>query len=695
MAAVKILRDGAVAILEIDNPPVNASAQPVRQGLLDALVACENDPSVAAIVIAGAGRTFTAGGDITEFDHPPREPHLPDVLDRIEASTKPVVTAWHGTAFGGGCEIGVASHARVIAKEGVIALPEVKLGLIPGAGGTQRLPRLCGPIAALDIITTGRTVSAGEALRLGIVDGVADGDVRQAASDLARSLIGEAPRRTSDRAVAAPAPEAWEEAITRVKKAARGRAAPLAALRLVRAAIDLPFATGRAEERRTFLDLVASDESRALRYVFLAERAAGKLPELAGISAAPIGEVAVIGAGTMGSGIAVAFAEAGYRVTVFETSEVALTAGETRIASLHERSLKSGRLSADEAAAQAARLSYTVDLSSVSRADLVIEAVFEEMAVKKTLFEALAPHVKPAALLASNTSYLDIDIMAAMVSGPERFLGLHFFSPAHVMKLLEIVRGRLTSPATLATALAVARRLGKTAVIAGVCEGFIGNRILAKYRAQCEFMLEEGALPAEIDAALEAFGFAMGPFAVQDLAGLDISWARRKRLAATRNPADRDVPLADRLCEMGRFGQKSGRGWYLYDSGKRQADPEIEAMVRAHAATTGRAQRNFTAPDIQMRVLAAIVNEGAKILEEAIAARPSDIDVVLVNGYGFPRWRGGPMFHADRIGLSDIAALAQAAAERDGPAFALSPHLARLTETGSAFAALPSHPVQS
>ncbi|MCZ8181428.1 MAG: 3-hydroxyacyl-CoA dehydrogenase NAD-binding domain-containing protein [Beijerinckiaceae bacterium] len=679
---------GKVTLLEIDNPPVNATSQAVRQGLLDAIERLDTDPAVGAIVIAGAGRTFTAGGDITEFGKPPLLPHLPDVITRIEACAKPVVVAWHGTALGGGCEIGLAATKRIIAPDGSVGLPEVKLGLMPGAGGTQRLPRLVGPVVALDLIASGRMVGAKEALALGLVDAIAAGNLREEAVALAESLIGQPPERVSERPVPASDPTAWEATVAKVKKDAKGRTAPLAAIALVETARAEPFAAGQPKERATFFDLMASPQSKALRHMFMAEREVARVPELAGISPREINHIGVIGAGTMGSGIAVAFLDAGYRVTLMEASEAALQAGLDRVNGLYLRSVKSGRIDETIRLERLSRLTPTTEIKALAETGLVIEAVFEDMAVKLDLLGRLGAALPAETIIATNTSYLDLEVMADALPHPERFIGLHFFSPAHVMKLLEIVRARRTAKEVLATGLAIGKRLKKIAVIAGVCDGFIGNRLLARYRAQCEFMLEEGALPQEIDAALEAFGFAMGPFAVQDLAGLDIAWARRKRLAATRNPAERDVPLVDRLCEAGRFGQKAGKGWYLYAEGKREVDPEIDALVRAHAASTGRAQRSFSAAEIQSRVLTTMINEGAKILGEGIAARPLDIDLVLVNGYGFPNWRGGPMHYADETGLARILAEAEAIAARDGAAYAVARLLRELAGSGRTFASL-------
>jgi 3-hydroxyacyl-CoA dehydrogenase len=531
-------------------------------------------------------------------------------------------------------------------------------------------------------------VGAEEALRLGLVDAIAETDLRAEAIALARGLIGQMQPRLSLRNAPPVEPEAWQAMVEKVNREARGRIAPLRAIELVSQSLTLPFSLGQPNERRAFFELMNSEQSRGLRHLFLAEREAGKRPELAGIAARDLGQVGIIGAGTMGSGIAVAFLDAGYRVMLLETDENALQAGLDRVNGLYLRAIRSGRIDEETRLARLAKLTPSAEMSRLASCDLVIEAIFEDMGVKLELMKKLAALLPPTTLIATNTSYLDLEPMADLLPAPERFLGLHFFSPAHVMRLLEIVQARRTGTEALATALGLARKLKKIAVISGVCEGFIGNRILAKFRAQCEFMLEEGALPREIDAAMEAFGLAMGPFAVQDLAGLDIAWARRKRLGVNRDPRERDVPLVDRLCDEGRFGQKSGKGWYSYENGRRVPDPFVENLVRAHAASTGRTQRAFTAQEIQNRVVTAMVNEGAKILGEGIAARPADIDLVLVNGYGFPNWRGGPMHYADSLGLKPVLAVAKATQTRDGAGFEVAPLLQELVATDRNFATL-------
>jgi 3-hydroxyacyl-CoA dehydrogenase len=644
--AVSLTRDGEIAHLIIDNPPVNAASHAVRAGLANGLAEAIADPAIKAIVLSCAGRTFVAGADVKEFGKPPLEPYLGEVVEALEASTKPVVAAIHGTALGGGLELALACHARVAAVDAEFGLPEVKLGIVPGAGGTQRLPRLIGITKAIDVASTGRRMSAAEAQKSGLVDAVAEGDLVTAAAALARSLVGTEPRRTG--ALAVPAFDAAEadKQIDAVEKKARGQQSPAAAARLVLQAAQLTLAEGLAAERAAFRDLIQSDQSKALRHVFAAERLASKVAGLEDIKPRSVETVGVVGAGLMGAGIAVAFLQAGYTVRAVERDDASAQAGRERIEGLFARLLKSGRISEAASAEQLGRLTTHADRVSLAPCDLVIEAVFDDLAVKTELFADLSTIVRPDAILATNTSYLNPDEIAAVVTNPERFLGLHFFSPANIMRLVEVVRTAEVAPEVLATGLAVVKRLGKLGVVSGVCEGFIGNRIFTAYRRECDYMLEDGALPHEIDAALEAYGFAMGLYAVNDMAGLEISWAKRKRNAATRDPAERYVHIADRLCEAGRFGQKAGKGYYLYEDGRRSVDPEVTALIEAASAKAGITRRAFTADEILQRVLDGIVAEGRAILDEGIALRPSDIDLVLINGYGFPAWRGGPMYGA-------------------------------------------------
>lgn len=676
---------GAARIIEIDNPPVNATSHAVRAGIAAALTEAAADDATTAIILACKGRGFVAGADIREFGKPPQSPSLSDVCRQIEASAKPVIAAIHGAALGGGCEIAMSAHARIADAGTQLGLPEVKLGLLPGAGGTQLLPRLVGIERALDIITSGRMVSAAEALDIGLIDAVAEANLIEAALEMAGRIAGQPPRRTSQR----PAPSADADAvnarIAEIERKARGQIAPLRAARSVQAAVRLGFAAGIAQEREAFVELMAGEQSAALRHVFFAEREAGRVPGLEDVTPRPVGTVGVAGAGTMGSGIAAALAEAGLRTIVVEQSPEAAEKGRARIVAIHDRALASGRI---DAASHGARLALTAvgsDMAAFAPCDLVIEAVFDDLDVKQELFRALSAILRPDAILATNTSYLDPDAIASAASHPQRVVGLHFFSPANIMRLVEIVRGSATAPDVLASAFALAKRLRKLAVLAGNCEGFIGNRIFSAYRRQCEYMLEDGALPHEIDAAMEDFGLPMGPFAVFDLAGLDIAWARRKRQAATRDPAERYVGVADTLCELGRFGIKTGAGWYVYEQGKRRPDAGVAVIIEAEARRKGIARRPVPAEEIRSRIIAAMVNEGARILDEGMAQRASDIDLVFINGYGWPAWRGGPMFQADRIGAAAILAEVETMHDRDGAGWEPARLLVELARTGGRF----------
>jgi 3-hydroxyacyl-CoA dehydrogenase len=644
-AVSAILADG-VLVVTIDNPPVNAASTDMRVGLAAAIEHARGAADVQAVVITGAGKTFVGGADIKEFGAPPTEPLLPDLVQAIEASDKPVVAAINGAALGGGLEIALACHRRIAAPEAKLGLPEVKLGIVPGAGGTQRLPRLAGIAAAVELIATGRVVPAKEALALGFIDAVTAVDLVADAIALARQLVGQKPRRTGALAVPAADAAQVEQAASKALAKARGQLAPVEAVRLVREAARLPLADGLAEERATFLKLRDADQAKALRHVFFAERAAAKIPGMEGVEPRPVRTIGIVGTGLMGSGIAVAALDAGYRVIGIEQTAEAAAKGHGRIAALLDRAVASRRIDPAGRAERLGRLSVSGDANRLADADFVIEAVFDDLQVKTTLFRELDAIVRARTILATNTSYLDPDAIAAATARPERVVGLHFFSPANVMRLVELVRCAKTAPDVLATGLAVAKKLGKLPVLSGVCEGFIGNRIFSAYRREAEFLLEDGALPHEIDAAMEAYGFAMGPFAVFDLAGLEIAWARRKRQAATRDPAKRYVDIADRLCEAGRFGQKTGRGWYAYPDGKRTVDPEVTALIEAARRAKGIVARRVASGEIVERLLAAMAAEGKALLEEGIAQRPSDIDLVLINGYGFPAHRGGPMFAA-------------------------------------------------
>jgi 3-hydroxyacyl-CoA dehydrogenase len=687
--AVRSESRGAVALILIDNPPVNASSRAVRQGLAVAIEAAGKDAAIEAIVIACEGRTFVAGADIREFGKPPLPPGLPDVLAIIEAASKPVVAAVHGTALGGGFELTLACHARVLDAKAIVGLPEVKLGLIPGAGGTQRLPRLIGMRAAIDLAASGRQVKADEALALGIADSIATGDLRESAIALARSLVGRPIRRLSEAATPPFDRAEIDAALAAIAQKSRGQASPLIAARTVLLAAELPFAEGMARERAAFIACLQSDQSKAMRYVFMAEREAPRAPQLDNVAPRKVEKVGIIGAGTMGAGIAVAFADAGYRVIVVETSEAAVQAGRKRIAAPWDRQLKSGRLSASQHEARNASVVVGDDFAALADCCLVVEAAFEEMDVKKDIFGRLGAIARPGAVLATNTSYLDVGAIGEASGRPADVIGLHFFSPANVMRLVEVVEAPASAKDAVATGVAVAKKLGKIAVVCGVCDGFIGNRILAHWRPIVDMMVEDGAAPQGVDGALEEFGFAMGPYAVGDLAGLDIGWARRKRLAPTLNPNARYAStIADELCALGRFGQKTGAGWYSYSGGKKALDPLVEGLIAKVRAQKHREQRVFSNETIQRLVRAAIVNEGAKVLSDGIARRALDIDVVLINGYGYPAWRGGPMFEADAVGLGQILADIEEAQAFAGAGYEPAPLIVRLVQEGRRFGEL-------
>ncbi len=632
-----------VLVVTIDNAPVNALSAHVRQGLAAALDHAQAHNEISGLVITGSGRIFVGGADIREFGRPAAAPILPDVLDRIENFDKPVVAAVNGAALGGGCEVTLACHGRVAGEKASFGLPEVKLGIVPGAGGTQRLPRLVGIAAAIDLIGSGRSAKPEEALRLNLIDRIA-ADPVAGAVELARSMAAAPLRRTGTLAIPTADAAAAEAAAKKILSKARGQAAPVEATRLIKAAATTSLKDGLAEERATFVRLRDSNESAALRYVFFAERAAGKIEKLEGVAPRDVRAVGIVGLGLMGAGIAVATLIAGYRVIGLEQTAEAAAAGRERIAGMLDKAVQSGRLTAEVRDDRLAHLTVTADAGEVAFADLVIEAVFDDLAVKTELFRRLDGIVRPDAILATNTSYLNPDEIAAATAHPERVVGLHFFSPANIMRLTEMVDCKATAPDVLATALAFAKKLGKLPIVSGVTEGFIGNRIYSAYRREAEFMVEDGAAPEEVDAALEAYGFPMGIFAVNDMAGLEIAWARRKRQAAKRDPNERYVEIADRLCEAGRLGRKSGRGWYDYSTGERVVDPVVTALIESIRAARGITPRRFSPDEIVTRLLMAMVDEGANLLAEGIAARASDIDLVMINGYGFPAHKGGAMF---------------------------------------------------
>ena len=646
---IRLERVGKVAVIVIDNPPVNAGSWDVRNGIVEALEKIGGDPEVAAAVLIGAGTTFIAGSDIKEFGKPLRDPQMPAVVAALEACPKPVVAAIDGASLGGGFEVALGCDARVATKNSVVGLPEVHLGIIPGAGGTQRVPRLVGVAKTIEIVSSGRRVRADEAAKLGLVDAVAEGDLRAFAVAHALSLGGRK-RRIRDMSIPPDAGDAIEAAAQAAQKLAKRNPAIFEAIKIIKRAAQVPINEGLTEERAVFQQLRVSETAAAARHLFFAERAAGHISGIKNVKPKDVSIVGVVGGGTMGAAIAVAFSDAGYLVTLIERDKNAVQAAMGRVRAAYDRLVSSGRLSADEAQNRAGRIMGSDDYAALGSIDLVVEAVFEDLAVKREVFAKLDSVLKPGAVLGSNTSYLDLDDLGAVTKRPQDVVGLHFFAPANVMRLLEVVRTKATSNETLATALAVAKKIRKVPVVARVSEGFIGNRIYAAYRRECEILLEEGAYPEQVDAALEAFGFPMGPFAVTDLSGLDIAWRTRKRLAATRDPHERYVPILDRLCEMGRLGRKAGAGWYTYaPAAKRGAvDPKVHAVIDEVSKEKGITRRALTLEVIQTRVLGAIVNEAALVLEDGIAERAGDIDLVMVNGFGFPADRGGPLFWASR-----------------------------------------------
>ncbi len=657
-AAVTLQRLGSVALVTIDNPPVNAISHAVRAGLLEAIVAADEDETIRAIVIHGAGRNFIAGADIRELDRPAQEPLLNDVLLRVEACRKPVVAALHGAVLGGGLETALASHFRCAAEDVQLGFPEVKLGLLPGSGGTQRLPRLIGVQCALDMMITGEPMDRARAQSLGLVDGALGSEgIVESAVEYARGLISAkaTPRRLCDRAipqVESADPDFFAAYRKSLPRSARQVDASGRIIECVEAAVRLPFATALARSRELFEECRRSTQSAALRHLFLAERTT-RVTKVA--QPANVAHIAVIGAGTMGAGIAVSCVTSGHDVTLIDLERKALEAGYARALAAIESAVKKGKLAADVAALARTRLSRSSDLADVGKADLVIEAVFENMAVKQEVFRKLDAVCKPSTVLATNTSTLDVDAIAAVSAHPERVLGMHFFSPANIMRLVEVVRGSRTSEGTLATVLAVTRRLGKIGVVVGNCFGFVGNRMLYAYGRENQLMQLEGAAPERIDRVLEEWGMAMGPNAVGDLAGLDVGYrVRKERKDPPTDP--RYWRVADMLAEMGRYGRKTGLGFYRYEgeSPERKVDPKVVELIRAEAERLGVAQRQITDGEIVERCLFALVNEGARIMEEGIVTCSADIDVIWVNGYGFPRTRGGPMFHADAIGLPKV-----------------------------------------
>jgi 3-hydroxyacyl-CoA dehydrogenase len=686
-----------IAILKFDNPPVNSLGLELRQAIVEGVERANADSGVEAIILIGSGAGFSGGADIREFGTPKAasQPHLMTVISTVEDSAKPVISAIGGVCMGGGLELALGCHYRVAAAGAKIALPEVKLGLLPGAGGTQRLPRLVGAETALNMIVLGATVPSEKLRKTPLFDEFTDGDLEEAATAFARWVVTQklGVKRVRDLKVKMPNHEAFFQFARNTAKAVAGQyPAPVACVEAVAAAFDRPFDLGLKRERELFTMLMASPESAALRHVFQAERAASHILDVPNDTPTrPIRKVGVIGAGTMGGGISMSLINAGIPVVLLEMKQEALDKGVATMRRNYGGALKKGTLTEAALDQRMALVSPTLDYAPLKDADLIIEAVFESMEVKKQVFEKLDAVVQQGAILASNTSALNLDEIAKFTKRPQDVIGLHFFSPANVMRLLEIVRGAKTAKDVLATAMQLAKKIGKVAVVSGVCDGFIGNRMVARYGAAAHDLVMAGALPAQVDKALEDFGMAMGPFRMSDLAGLDIGWAGRKRRAAQF--PDRDLSnVADDLCEAGRFGQKTGAGWYRYEAGSRNAiaDPIVTAIVEKYRKQKGIEPRKINNEEIVERCIYALVNEGARIVEDGIAQRSSDIDIVYLNGYGFPAWRGGPMFYADQVGLSEVArALRHIAAQprADQAFWTPAPLLVRLAEEGKTFSA--------
>ena len=674
---------GTAGVILMDRAPVNAINHDIRRGILDALEELAGNTSLDRIVLAGAGKIFAAGADAGEFNHPPTEPNLPQVVAAIEASPLPVVAAICGACLGGGLELALACRWRIADQTAQLGLPEVILGVVPGAGGTQRLPRLVGMETALSMIPQGRSLKAAAAADAGLVDALDDDPVTAACvADLAAALV-RPPVSTMPPPVAAP--EAVVAARKTTAKKMRGQRAPAEAIALVELTATTDFEVGLAQERACFLELRTSIECAALRHVFFAERAARPPASVRAADPQPLDRTVVVGGGTMGAGIAYALMQAGSAVTLVERDDEAATAARGRVSGLLDAAISRGVTSADKAAAQLASMRFQAGYDGLQDAGLAIEAAFEDMAVKKAVLNAL-DSAMPDAVLATNTSYLDIDDMAGWLADPSRLVGLHFFSPAHIMKLLEIVRGKVSSDAALATGFALAKRLGKLPVMVGVCDGFVGNRMLQRVREAAEHLLLDGAEFTQIDRVMTNFGYAMGLYMTQDLSGLDIAWANRKRQADTRDPDRRYSRVQDDMCAAGRFGRKSGAGWYIYEDGAKPVpNPAVAALVEAEANRHGIIRQPMDDDAVLNTLLLALINEAAGLLGEGIAGRAADVDLVLVHGYGFPRFRGGPLFHADQIGIAAIHEQLKELEARDPVVWKVAPLIEKLAADGQGF----------
>ena len=695
---VAISTSNGVAVITIDNPPVNALSPGVPEGIFSAIESAERDSSVRAVVIACAGRTFISGADIKELEQAARNPasggpDLHPLLARIEDCAKPVIMAIHGMALGGGLEVAMAGHYRVAVAAASLGTPEVNLGIIPGAEGTQRLPRLVGVAAAVDMCVTGKPVKAPQALQMGLIDRLIDGELLPGAVKFACEVAGQPFSKTRDRnnrLGSAPENAAiFAAGKVQAGKIRRNQTAPLAALEALEAATTLPFEQGCKKEREIVRRILAGDQAKAMIHIFFAERAVARVPGIPKETATyPIANVGIIGAGTMGGGIAMACANAGITVLLKETEQPALERGMAAIRKNYESSVKKGRFSQEVMDQRLALIRPQLTYDGFDKADLIIEAVFESMALKKQIFGEIDKLAKRDCVLASNTSTLDIDEIAAATSRPQMVIGLHFFSPAHVMRLVEIVRGKHPSNEVVATSLAIAKKLGKVGVVVGNCRGFVGNRMMLPYMREAQFLVEEGSTPEQVDRALTDFGMAMGIFAVDDMGGIDLAYRVKQEYAYLRKPGERVPLVLDKLYEMGRLGQKRGRGWYRYDESRAPIpDPEVNALIEKTANEAGIARRDVTPEEIIERSVYVMINEGARILEEGHAQRAADIDVIYCTGYGFPGYRGGPMWYADSVGVKNVYARVQDFHKRYGHLWEPAPLLKKLAESGSSFAA--------
>jgi 3-hydroxyacyl-CoA dehydrogenase len=684
-AVTTISVEGDVAIVTLNSPPVNALSAPVREGLSLGINAAMADSAVKSVVLICDGRTFIAGADITEFGKAPVGPSLQDVQNTIENASKPVVAAIHGTALGGGLEVALTCHYRVAVPSAKCGLPEVNLGLLPGAGGTQRLPRIVGAAKALEMMTTGQHVPAKDCLAMGLVDELAEeGKLRETAVAFAKKIVAEGRplkrvRDLEDKVLADRAnPGLFAEFRKANARKFRGFVAPESNIKCIEAAVNLPFDEGMAVERKLFMELMNGSQSAAQRYVFFAERQAAKIPDVGDdVAILPVKKVGVIGAGTMGGGISMNFLSAGYAVTIVETQQAALDRGIATIRKNYENTAKKGRLTQADVETRMGLLTGTLALEDLADCDLIIEAVFENMDIKKDVFGRLDKIAKAGAILASNTSYLDVNEIASATTRPEAVIGLHFFSPANVMRLLEIVRGAATSKEVIATSMQIGKKIGKVAVLVGVCPGFVGNRILSQRQREAQKLVMEGAMPWDIDRVLFDFGFPMGPFAMSDLAGLDIGWSKENSKSST---------IREVLCEMDRRGQKSGSGYYDYDENRNAIpSPVVEQIILDFAAKQGINRRDISDEEILERCVYPMINEGAKILEEGMAIRASDVDIVWLNGYGWPLYRGGPMFYGDLIGLPKVLEKMKTFQAQMGEEFKPSALLEKLVAEGKSF----------